>query len=338
MPDFLGELMAPSTSQDGPGWEDAPFLARLTSRTAGSGAQANLQLYGFIEQAFDPTTGFPVDVAGGRGGGANPPYALEIDNQTLTVPGSTPPGFTNAGPYVWMRLKGFVNGAPVYEFAAPASSSSSGGVELIAGNGSTIIDAGMTALQLDSAGVITAINQGPTLPHLDILSVSEAGPSQSGVVNHNLASTQQFAGAKKFLGQVEFAGTSGDTVKIDGDAAWVDGSGNSMDMVCFSGTFTETFTNASVVSSSLTWNNDTTVTYAGPCWFANTDLAVGPSGNIGLTSTTKFLYIPTCSGTPTGVPSRAGSSVFNYRAALVYDVTNDHLFIYNPVSGLWKQH
>jgi hypothetical protein len=47
------------------------------------------------------------------------------------------------------------------------------------------------------------------------------------------------------------------------------------------------------------------------------------------TATEGFLYIPTCAGTPTGVPTvRTG------RVALIYDTTNFQFWIYD---GAWKQ-
>lgn len=100
---------------------EAPFLARLTSLVAGTGAQSGLNLYGFTEQVFDPATGFPADASPARTGNPSSTgdtYALEAGNQSITVPGSTPSGYTNPGPYVWLRLKGIVNGIPVYEFDA----------------------------------------------------------------------------------------------------------------------------------------------------------------------------------------------------------------------------
>lgn len=57
--------------------------------------------------------------------------------------------------------------------------------------------------------------------------------------------------------------------------------------------------------------------------------AVFGSAAIATTATDGFVYIPTCAGTPTGVPtSNTG------RVALVYDTTNDQFWIYN---GSWKQ-
>lgn len=115
-----------------------PFLARLTAVASGSGGQANWWLYSFREQGWD-SNGFPVDLNPGRNGSPSSGYAFEVNNTLLTVPGTTPTGFTNPGPYVWMKLKGVVGGIPVYEFEAP--STSSGGVSFSGarypGNGAT---------------------------------------------------------------------------------------------------------------------------------------------------------------------------------------------------------
>jgi hypothetical protein len=137
-----------------------PFLARLTSSVAGTGSQTGLTLYGFIEQQLDGSTGIPSDFTTGRqdnlSGAANT-YALEWENQSVTVPGSTPSGFTNAGPYVEMQLRQIVNGAPVYGFAAPA-----GGVEAdwlpgstnATNNGTIVADPAMGRFVCDENGVI----------------------------------------------------------------------------------------------------------------------------------------------------------------------------------------
>lgn len=46
------------------------------------------------------------------------------------------------------------------------------------------------------------------------------------------------------------------------------------------------------------------------------------------TATGGFLYVPTCAGSPTGVPT-----AYSGRAAIVYDTTNNRLCVYN---GGWK--
>ena len=48
------------------------------------------------------------------------------------------------------------------------------------------------------------------------------------------------------------------------------------------------------------------------------------------TATDGFLYIPTCAGTPTGVPT-----TFTGRIAMVYDTTNHQFWFYD--GGGWKQ-
>jgi hypothetical protein len=52
------------------------------------------------------------------------------------------------------------------------------------------------------------------------------------------------------------------------------------------------------------------------------------TGAIGTTSTDGYVYIPTCAGTPTGVPATQTG-----RVAMIYDTTNNKFYIYN---GAWK--
>jgi hypothetical protein len=56
-------------------------------------------------------------------------------------------------------------------------------------------------------------------------------------------------------------------------------------------------------------------------------LIVGTAA-LATTATDGFLYIPSCAGTPTGVPTTATG-----RVAMIYDTTNDKFYIYN---GSWK--
>ena len=49
------------------------------------------------------------------------------------------------------------------------------------------------------------------------------------------------------------------------------------------------------------------------------------------TNVTKgFLYIPRCAGAPTGVPKKYGG------CPIVYDSTNNKIYVYNISSSLWK--
>ena len=52
------------------------------------------------------------------------------------------------------------------------------------------------------------------------------------------------------------------------------------------------------------------------------------SGALATNATTGFVYLPTCAGTPTGVPTGISG-----RVAVVYDTSNDILYVYN---GSWK--
>lgn len=64
----------------------------------------------------------------------------------------------------------------------------------------------------------------------------------------------------------------------------------------------------------------------------DTDLVVGGAvvcgPAIATNATAGFLYIPTCAGVPTGVPT-----TFAGRVAMIYNTTNDKLYVYN---GGWK--
>lgn len=121
---------APLVAHQGPGGTHLgldtstfPFLARLTAvYTPTSGRYSGVNIYSFVEQAFDPTTGLPVDANPGRttvgttGAMPTSSWATEANNNVLTVPGPTPAGYANPGPYVEVRLTSLANGVPVFEF------------------------------------------------------------------------------------------------------------------------------------------------------------------------------------------------------------------------------
>lgn len=88
---------------------------------------------------------------------------------------------------------------------------------------------------------------------------------------------------------------------------------------------------------------DTAYAYGVKAWFGTGDLDTGGAvtaimdannnvviggAAIATTATNGFLYIPTCAGTPTGTPT-----TYTGRAPMVYDSTNNKLYIYN---GGWK--
>jgi hypothetical protein len=61
----------------------------------------------------------------------------------------------------------------------------------------------------------------------------------------------------------------------------------------------------------------------------NTGSAVFGNAALATTATDGFLYIATCAGAPTGVPT-----AFTGRVAMIYDTTNNNFYIYN---GAWKK-
>lgn len=98
------------------GGEDAyddVFLAKITARTTGTGALVGKNVYDWTEQSFDPTTGLPVLMAGGRSG----TYSVDGQSPALEI-NDTP---INALPiFALLKFRCVGDAEPVFEFAAPA--------------------------------------------------------------------------------------------------------------------------------------------------------------------------------------------------------------------------
>lgn len=82
-----------------------------------------------------------------------------------------------------------------------------------------------------------------------------------------------------------------------------------------SGTFLLQMANAGSLGTALTAN------YAG-------SVAIGALSALSTTATAGFLYIPSCAGAPSGTPAS-----FTGKTAMVYDTTDNKLYVYN---GAWK--
>ena len=82
-----------------------------TATSAGVTFTPKTWTYDWAEQSFDPTTGVYGTTPGGRSGTYQREPAYEANYLSVTVPS-----------YVWLKLKGYVNGQGVFEFVSPQSS------------------------------------------------------------------------------------------------------------------------------------------------------------------------------------------------------------------------
>lgn len=155
--------------------------------------------------------------------------------------------------------------------------------------------------------VASAASSGATLyyPVLD-LRVSKGTSASPGAVT----SASTIYGAIQFRGQDD-AGTHA-AAEIRGSADGTPGSGT--DMPGKIGFYT-------TPDGSATLALRLSVTGAGNIVPGEAALATN--------ATDGFLYVPTCAGAPSGTPT-----AYTGRCALIYDTTNNNLYVYN---GAWKK-
>ena len=93
------------------------------------------------------------------------------------------------------------------------------------------------------------------------------------------------------------------------------------------GTTTEWGIVLSSGSSDINFYNSTS-TKTSLTLSASGNAVAGPSGALATTATDGFMYISTCSGTPTGTPTS-----YSGKVAMFYDTSTDKFYIYN---GAWR--
>jgi hypothetical protein len=187
----------------------------------------------------------------------------------------------------------------------------------------------VTPLTSFSIGPVSAALGTTSMTNLG-LSISRAGTTVIGAENTNAQGVTAGAfivlysndatamQANNRLGGFLFGGSSSATaVRNSGGVAafaennWTDGSDY--------GTYVDVQTTA---PGSTTRTRKLRVTGAG-------NVIVG-SAALATTATDGFLYIPTCAGTPTGTPT-----AYTGMAPLVYDTTNNKLYVYSGAA--WKR-
>lgn len=123
----------------------APFDAQITAMTAGTGPQAGMNLYSWQEMYIDPATGLLQVANPGRSGtNLNGAWAVEANNASLAS--SLPLNVT-------LRVRGLVNGSPVYEFSYPPGGSSN--LTVVQTPAGTPTISGVTTIEVDAGLVLT---------------------------------------------------------------------------------------------------------------------------------------------------------------------------------------
>jgi hypothetical protein len=162
-------------------------------------------------------------------------------------------------------------------------------------------------------------------------SASYAGPntavyaSDEGVFPNSVVRVAQLIGSSVAggTGLIVNARSGGDQLRINPQAA---GSGVRINSVNAANT---DFEPAFITAEGFTFNNRTGVGTSAQALNvdANNNQVMGPLAALATDATNGFLYVPTCAGTPTGTPTAKTGKV-----ALVFDTTNNELYVYD---GAW---
>jgi len=141
-------------------------------------------------------------------------------------------------------------------------------------------------------------------------------------------------------GQIKFqiapAGSTGSTqngfqnIAILGGSGLVLGTGAGGRALSFTAGYADSSLVANITSSgnNIVWQNRNTGN-ANMTWYYNGDVGIGPGTALAVGATAGFLQLPTCAGTPTGVPADTGAG----KANVVYDTSANKIWVYN---GSWR--
>ena len=155
-------------------------------------------------------------------------------------------------------------------------------------------------------------------------------PGGTGVISHTAKSTTTaLAAGPNFTGTSSGNGNP-DIFKATGGATSTETGFNADSSA---GTGGQSWSIWATSSSSGVASNGSLAIYnrsTSKIWFQISALGNQVPGNAALATnaTDGFVYLPTCAGAPTGVPT-----AYTGRVAHIYDTTNNKLYVYN---GAWK--
>ena len=136
---------------------------------------------------------------------------------------------------------------------------------------------------------------------------------------------------------LEFINVANSAIVTNGSPLYIAVSGTEKAKVAGDGTTTLGGTSTAPalkvipVASQTAWATVTASNGGNPKVGSNTNnLCLGTGSALATSATTGHVCIPTCAGTPTGVPVGAGAG----QLPMIYDTTNNFLYIYN---GGWKK-
>lgn len=171
-----------------------------------------------------------------------------------------------------------------------------------------------TALKLNVTN--TASNVNASFADFQLAGTSKFRVGKFGTVHINLGSVS--AGENAIRVDATFAGAGGPQAMLQGTVTWNNG-GAVMEAIQL--VVTDTASAANSMFLSFTLGGTTRIR------FPKQGGVVLQGAALATTATDGFLYLPTCAGTPTGVPTAYTGTV-----ALVFDTTGNKVWVYD---GAW---